>query len=259
MRKFFAVLLLLISIGSFGLLIFLYGDNIKDYAAAPKEYQQIKDNNTSPGELEIPENTPEDLKKIIEKEQYACIDVDYEKLKKQNDDYIGWIYVPGTKISYPVVKSEDNNDYLHKSFKKTYSFSGTIFMDCRNNGNIYSTHSILYGHNMKNGTMFAGLKKFTSQKYLEEHPIFWFIDDEGNKLLFKIFSVEKPDAKDSFTYNCFETYEKSENWERSVEKICSRSLIKTNIDVKKEDMVMSMSTCTGNKNTRCVVHGILIF
>ena len=249
--------MLFICFSSLGLLLYLYGGNITDYIRSSKEYSEIQKDNTTSGDIIIPDGISDDIVDIIKKEEYACINVDYQKLKEQNTDYIGWIYVPQTKISYPVVKSTDNNDYLHKSFKKRYSFSGTVFMDCRNNGNANSVHSVLYGHNMKNGTMFAGLKKFTSKKYLEKHPVFWFIDKNGNKMLFRIFSVEKPKATNPVTYNCFENFSDIDTWKDEIIKIKENSMVNLPVDVSEKNIVMSMSTCTGQNNIRCVVHGLL--
>ena len=85
--------------------------------------------------------------------------IDFDKLKKLNPEIIAWIYIPGLKISYPVMHTGDNNKYLHTTYRGTYAYAGSIFMDCDNDPDFYDRHTIIYGHNMNNGTMFGRLRR----------------------------------------------------------------------------------------------------
>ena len=91
--------------------------------------------------------------------------IDFKKLKSQNQDIAGWIYIRGTTIDYPIVQGKDNEEYLHQDFNKKKSSSGTIFLD----NNFTSDNNIIYGHHMKNGTMFAQLLKFREKSFLKKH------------------------------------------------------------------------------------------
>lgn len=89
------------------------------------------------------------------------------ELQAQNSDTVGWIQIPGTQISYPLMHTSDDSYYLNHTFSKKLNSAGSIFVETLNNGDFSDLHTIIYGHNMKNGSMFAGLKEYSS------HPIWW--------------------------------------------------------------------------------------
>lgn len=95
--------------------------------------------------------------------------IDFKKLKSQNQDIAGWIYIRGTTIDYPIVQGKDNEEYLHQDFNKKKSSSGTIFLDNNCKKDFTSDNNIIYGHHMKNGTMFAQLLKFREESFLKKH------------------------------------------------------------------------------------------
>ncbi len=95
--------------------------------------------------------------------------IDFKKLKSQNQDIAGWIYIRGTTIDYPIVQGKDNEEYLHQDFNKKKSSSGTIFLDNNYKKDFTSDNNIIYGHHMKNGTMFAQLLKFREKSFLKKH------------------------------------------------------------------------------------------
>lgn len=115
------------------------------------------------------------------------INVDYEGLKKINSDFIGWIFADNGKISYPLVQSRDNKEYLTKTFKGKYNKSGTIFADKSDNG-LENYQSRIFGHCMKNGTMFAGLMRYKDKNYISEAPYFYIYMKDGIRK-YEIFSV----------------------------------------------------------------------
>lgn len=95
--------------------------------------------------------------------------IDFKKLKSQNQDIAGWIYIRGTTIDYPIVQGKDNEEYLHQDFNKKKSSSGTIFLDNNCKKDFTSDNNIIYGHHMKKGTMFAQLLKFREKSFLKKH------------------------------------------------------------------------------------------
>lgn len=95
--------------------------------------------------------------------------IDFKKLKSQNQDIAGWIYIRGTTIDYPIVQGKDNEEYLHQDFNKKKSSSGTIFLDNNCKKDFTLDNNIIYGHHMKNGTMFAQLLKFREKSFLKKH------------------------------------------------------------------------------------------
>ena len=97
--------------------------------------------------------------------------VDFEGLLKINDDLVGWIYIDGTNVDYPIVHGPDNNFYLYKMFDGNYNRSGSIFMDGANSADFSDKHTLIHGHHMKNDTMFSGLPKYKDQQFYAQHPV----------------------------------------------------------------------------------------
>jgi SrtB family sortase len=105
-----------------------------------------------------------------------------------NEDYVGWISIEDTKVDYPIVKGMDNDFYLDHGFDKSYQVAGSIYMDYRNFGQGYDDHTIIYGHNMKDGSMFGDLDGYMNQTYLDNHPTI-VIEGLYEKKLYQVFSV----------------------------------------------------------------------
>lgn len=116
-----------------------------------------------------PEKEPET---IAESVKVNGPPVELELLKKVNPDLVGWIDIPDTQIDYPVVQSTDNDKYLHTGFDGNENLSGSIFMDYECQPDFKGRNTILYGHNMHNGTMFKDILKFKDIDYLKEHQYF---------------------------------------------------------------------------------------
>ena len=107
-------------------------------------------------------------------------DFDYQALLDENADCIGWLKIAGTDISSPVVQGKDNEFYLYHDFQKNYAICGTLMLDNRNDIDARQEHLIIYGHQMKDGSMFRGLRNFLGDKFLKEHHILYlYLPDEG--------------------------------------------------------------------------------
>ena len=127
------------------------------------EYKKGTDEYNSISEMAVTERDPDDTEDLGQPENQptAPISIDFASLKSINDDVIGWIYMEALpQISYPVVQGEDNNTYLHQTYEKNYNFAGTIFIDYENKRDFSDCNTLVYGHNMKNGSMFGMLKKY---------------------------------------------------------------------------------------------------
>ena len=199
------------------------------------------------------------LKKISkEYKKLQKISVKHNELLKENKDYIGWIYVPETSISYPVVKSKDNKDYLRKAFDGSSSNSGSIFLDA-NCKDLLEEHPILYGHNMRDKSMFATLNSFVTDKdFVKEHPVFWFMTND-RICLYQVFSAHKcdPDDRDIFGSQTTD-YRTRQRWMEAVDKMKEKSVFESDVDVAYGDQVMTLSTCTSARVDRAVIHGKMI-
>ena len=182
------------------------------------------------------------------------IEVDFDKLKSVNEDVVGWIYVDALPdISYPIVKGKDNQTYQHQTYEKNYNFAGTIFVDYENSGDFSDCNTLVYGHNMKNGSMFGHLKKFREDdKLYKQDKYFWILTPERN-YRYEIITAYTTGVN-SDTYTLFKG--PGEEFEKYLETIKGYSEIQTDdTDLTIKDRIVTLSTCTGNESTRFVVQG----
>ena len=178
--------------------------------------------------------------------------VDWEGLKASNPDIAGWVYMdafPGN--SYPVMQAEDNDFYLHRDFNKGYLYAGCIFMDFENAKDFSDPASIVYGHNMKNGSMFACLKKLKDQKTYDENPYFWILTPRGD-YRYHIYSVfETTPVSDVYTL----WRNDGKNFLKWEEGLRSASLVKEDVMLTEHDHTVILTTCTPDHDHRTVVIG----
>lgn len=213
----------------------------KNTAKAEKEPYLARETAENSGEnTESPRGQKQIDTDSITLEDNFPVTVDFDQLRKDNEDIVGWIYVPDTKINYPVVLGNDNDFYLHRALDKQYSYGGTIFLDAGCRADWTGKNNILYGHNMNDGSMFAGLMKYKSQEYCDKNPFMYLATPDGNFRL-DIFSgfVTDPEAE---IYSTVFTNEASfVSW---YEKMFSKSLIHTDVSLSAKSRVITLSTCT---------------
>ena len=176
--------------------------------------------------------------------------IDFASLKEINDEVVGWIEIPGTEISYPVVHTTDNVYYLTHTFRRQENKSGAIFEEASNSGDFSDLHTIIYGHNMKNGSMFAELKNYGKKNYFEAHP-YIYLDQEDGTHCYQIFSCHEADVTD-ITYTI--GYQSDDTYASFLDELTASSLYDTGVSVGTEDSVLTLSTCTNKGAKRFVVH-----
>lgn len=171
-----------------------------------------------------------------------------------NPDFSGWLDIPGTRIEYPFVRSRDNQDYLKKDFYGNYSDAGTLFLDYRNIGNFKDTHTILYGHNMKNQTMFHDLVYYHDRKFYDDHS---FITVSGlfEEKTYRIFSVYEISADD---YEFELHFNDRSSYGSYLNKLAGQSLHSQAVsDLSLNSALLTLVTCSyGTDNGRTVVHAL---
>lgn len=175
-------------------------------------------------------------------------------LINQNPDYIGWVRISGTKIDYPVMQTKDNPQYyLRRDFNKQYSYLGTPFMDSRCDAN-YDNNLIVYGHNMKDGKMFADLLKYREQAYFKEHNIIHFITPNGIRE-YEVIAVCK--VKDTDEWYNYTTQKDKESFNNLISHIKDKSLYFTQDEIQYGDYFITLSTCEYSQtNGRLIVIAI---
>lgn len=183
----------------------------------------------------------------------------FNKLKSTNSDVIAWIYINDTKIDYPIVQSENNEDYLNKTLDNTTSKYGSIFMDYRNDidnlDTINGENLVIYGHNMKDKQMFGSLDKFTDKNFFNSNPIIaLLLGDE--EYYFQVISTYITSNDDNYINTSFSSTDEFSNF---IDKIENKSKFITYNDSNSSNLLLTLSTCSYEfKDARLVVHCSLI-
>jgi len=230
-----------------------------------REYSERKESADTYNDLEnlisfpevLPEKEPDE---IISSESgetepvSAGPTVDFTELTTINGDCVAWIYIEGTAVNYPVVQGTDNSYYLKHLFNGKWNSAGCIFLDSRVSEDISDRHSIIYGHHMKDGTMFSGLTKYKKQSYYEEHPEGLLITPDCTyRIEFfagYVSSVEDPSWKIGF--------ESDADFELWIKEAQKRSWFTSPLSPAVTDRILTLSTCSYEfDNARFVLVGII--
>ena len=235
------------------ILIFIYAGMklisiFNDYKRASDEYETLSEQVIEETPMETEEEEAD--KKEEKKQSVLDLPFDYEvpeysvylpSLKAQNPDTVGWIILPDSKINYPIVKSKDNTEYLTTTFEGQTANSGAIFLDMSCKSDFSNQNAIIYGHNMKNGSMFRALNNLTDKEYFWRHHIFCI--DTGNGFEeYEIISCYETTEEDLTSWHIgFESQEAYGAWLKTVAERCTYEC--ADYDVEKN--TITLSTCRG--------------
>ena len=185
------------------------------------------------------------------KEEYT---VNFNKLKEQNNETIAWLKVSNTNVEYPVVKGTNNSFYLNHSFDKSNNSAGWIFADYRNKFDNTDKNIIIYGHNMRDSSMFGSMKNILNSDWYEnEKNTDITLYTENEKCIYKVFSIYKIENADYYIKTEF----KNDNeFEKFIKTLKKRSIKDFSVDVSKDDDILTLSTCANNNKYRIVLHAI---
>ena len=180
--------------------------------------------------------------------------IDLEALRRTNPEVVGWIYLPQSKINYPLMQGQDNSYYLNHTWDEKSNAVGSIFLEYQNNPNLTDFNTIVYGHNMNDGSMFAGLRNFSTEGYWQAHPYVYVVSDEGI-YRYEVFSSYKADL-DSPVYGL--SFDLTETKAEFLLYAMEQSVIDTGVLPDVTDRILTLSTCSGAGYTnRWVVHARL--
>lgn len=249
MKMILSNVILIIAIGVF---IFsgykLYGI-LAEYNKGDSEYEAIQ-------EVVIKQNVPVADEEDLPIEEPAFV-VDFEKLREMNKDVVAWIrFDEPSQISYPVVRCLDNKKYLNTTFEGRKNSAGALFVDYRNTGDFTDRNTFIYGHNMKNGSMFGQLRKYKNSTFCQENPYFYIYTQDGKELKYEVFAVSiVNDTSESYR----RSFEGDVDFQQYINYIRSIALYSTDVTVGAESQIVSLSTCTNvSEEQRMLVHGVLI-
>lgn len=215
-----------------------------------KIYNWYKENQNS---KKVAEQISETVKiQQDENEEQKQYIVDFNSLKEQNDETVAWIKVNSTNIEYPIVKTSNNSYYLTHSFDKSYNSAGWPFADCKNKFDGTDKNIVMYGHNRKDGSMFATLKNVLSPEwYNNEENRNIIFNTESENSIYEVFSVYQIENEEYYIQTEFKTKDKFEKFIKTIKK---RSIKDFGVEVTSEDNILTLSTCANNNKYRVVLH-----
>ena len=180
-------------------------------------------------------------------------EVDFQALQALNEDVVGWIYIPDTQVNYPILQGEDNDEYLYHLLTGEYNSSGSIFLDAYVAADFSGPNSPIYGHNMKNGSMFKDIVNYKKQEFFDAHPTAMLMTPEKNYFV-HLFSGYTTDSWGIAWEKEFEGAE-FEEW---LQETKEQSRFDSDVVPTAQDKILTFSTCTyDTHDARFVVHGVL--
>ena len=215
---------------------YMFISQLSDYAKSSSEYKKAAIEYVSL-------SNDEEIDEIAAKWE-DLVDVDIASLRKENKDVVGWIFFENEDISYPVLHTDDDSTYLTKTYTGENSSAGSIFMEGKNNSNFSDAHTIIYGHNMKNLSMFGKLRYYAKDKdYINGHEYFQIITD-NRKFRYKIFSYKVvPD--DSNIYTIYK--DGNQDFQTFVKNVVQNgSYLQANENAADSNHLVTLSTCFGD-------------
>ena len=227
------------------------------YDAAAAEYV------TTPGTvMETPDATPVDFSDgaiagvTASPRETPPITVDFDALIQTNADVTAWLYAPDTKINYPVVLGTDNSYYLTHTYNGETSAGGALFFDARTDAALEADNLIIYGHHMKDRTMFGSLKRYAARDYYDAHPVLYLMTRGGQNYRIEVFAAcaRSSDAGEYPVY--FQTPAMRSQYIRAAAEDSKLNLTVT----EREERLVSLVTCSynGGDNDKFVVYGWLV-
>ena len=254
---------ILLGILCIGIAVFLLWHMQSEYKESDRFYQKLEGRalKKDAGSQQSKQNEQneqmvqkaEDSEKQASAADTASLEIDFDSLKQVNGDIIGWILFDNNGISYPILQGKDNEKYLYRLADGTKSKAGSIFMDAACSPDFSDAHTIIYGHNMKNLSMFGKLKWYRTKRRYYENNRYFTIYTPDQVLRYEIFSWYEANA-DDMVYQVgfwpdgfFLTF---------VEEMVKRSSRNTGVTVDENDKIVTLSTCSAN-GKRFVVHGKL--
>ncbi|NBJ91064.1 class B sortase [Parablautia muri] len=250
MKKKIRLLITISLVLTFAVSAAVIGIKQLDYRSGTEDYFDAQ---LVAGLATMPDKAPENAG---ETDYWAEIlaDTDLDSLRTINEEVIGWITIPGTELSYPILQTEDNKYYLNHTWNNDLSSVGSIFMECQISPNMRSFNTIIYGHKMRNGSMFGNLLNYDNLDYWQEHPSIYLVMDDG-VYRYDIFAAYEVGIRE-IVYRININSEKRRS--DFIQFCLENSEIDTGITPTFVDRVLTLSTCTGRgHSTRWVVQGIL--
>lgn len=257
---------IILAIISFGIAAFFVGRiyyTEKEYAEGDAVYEDILADvviseeevlGESSEPTSVTEEPEEETGETVQEETSLIPEIDFVSLKAINEDVVGWLYLPDTVINYPVVQGEDNNYYLKRLVDGSYNANGSLFIDHQNEMDFSDDNTLIYGHHMDSGKMFATLVKYKDQEFYDEHPVAYFLTEEKSYKI-EIFSGYVTTSDSESYLLTAGSREQAIAW---MKEMFHNSDFFADVTIRPEDHIVTFSTCDYEfHDARYVVHGKL--
>lgn len=244
-----SILLILVGVGMIVFALIKLIPILVEYHEEEAAYEELRDDYV---------DLDGDLKSVQELSEddgtwwYDSVFVDLEELQEQNEDVVAWIRFDKIELSYPIVYCGDNDTYLHADLNKEYSKAGTLFIDKKNHSDFSDGNTIVYGHNMKNGSMFGKLKKYKKDGFYEENQYFTIYTNE-KAMRYHIYAYYDVEETDAYFFTTYEGEEALGNLFSSAKK---KSYLDTGVEVNADDTTVTLVTCSA-EGKRFLVDAVL--
>ena len=237
---------------------FLTVRDLSQYAESAGTYDGLAEHVEIPEQAGEPEEPGAEEETGREDSSTVLPVVDFEALRENGPDIIGWLSLPDTAINYPVTQTDNNEYYLHHLYDGTYNKVGCLFADYENQADFSDRNTIIYGHNMRDGSMFAALNEYGGQGYYDGHPQMYLVTPDGGYVM-EVFSAfeAKPAESGSDTSPWRLSWKDDGAYTTWLSEMADRSVIETDVTVTSSDKVLTLSTCTPGGKSRFIVMGKL--
>ncbi len=213
------------------------------YAPTPISRETLDNAVDNSSEMPSADRVPEDTKEELTEQ--------VRQLSAEHSDSVAWLYVPGTNIDYPIMQSVDNDYYAHRATDGSYLYAGSLFMDYRCSSDFTDFNSVIYGHNMGNGTMFADIPNYENEEYFMNHSYGWLTTEDDVQLI-DFFAV----ARTSDTSGLYLADPNFQEWDDQLRNCAG---IYKEIGISPDDSLITFSTCTSAEgNSRTILVGKII-
>ena len=225
---------------------------LSNYSESNKEYEEIRKKTSEP--MRKDEDVPFD--ECWGYTPGKPLQVDFGALREINPDIVGWIFIPGLDLSYPILQGETNDEYLHTTYQGTYAYAGSIFIDELNQPDFFDRNTIIYGHNMNNGSMFGRLRECVDLAHPPFNPYVWVMTENMN-FCYRMFSGYITE-EESDAYLLFDRSDKGtfSEWEEKIKGLSTVDF--EDVTFSGSDRVITLSTCHADHVHRRVVHALMI-
>ena len=234
------------------LVVFLFSayklyTRLAEYKRGTDEYKEIVE------EVIVEETVMEENKE----EETTIFKVDFEKLRAMNKETVGWIrFENPSQINYPILHTDNNDKYLKTTFEQNRNSAGAIFMDAQNAADFSDRNKIIYGHNMKNDSMFGKLEEYKKYDFYKQNPYFYIYTPDGMEHKYQVFAAS---VVEDTALNYRKQFADDQEFLEYLKNIMARSIYKTGVEVTGESKIVTLSTCTNVTDTqRFVVHGVKV-